>query len=79
MNAATFDSLGFSRRLQQIGFSREQAEGFADLQRELIEDRLATKQDLRETESRIKADIIKWVAGMLVAQTALLAALAKLT
>jgi hypothetical protein len=35
---------------------------------------LATKEDLE----RVKADIIKWVAGMLVAQAAIVSALVKL-
>ena len=35
---------------------------------------LATKHDLAET----KAEIIKWVAGMLIAQSAVISALVKL-
>ena len=50
---------------------------------------IATKHDLRETELRLlaemaklnadtKADILKWVAAMLIGQAALIAALMKL-
>lgn len=43
-----------------------------------MDEQIATKRDLSEMEQRVKADIIKWVAGMLVAQAALIAALVKL-
>lgn len=39
---------------------------------------LATKNDLNLALAKTKADIIKWVAGMLVAQGALIATLVKL-
>jgi hypothetical protein len=37
VTTATFDTLDFSNRLQQLGFTREQAEGFAQMQREIID------------------------------------------
>ena len=37
-----------------------------------------TKNDLEEALARTKAEIIKWVAGMLVAQAAIVATLVKL-
>ncbi|MGH8476474.1 MAG: hypothetical protein ACRERS_02705 [Methylococcales bacterium] len=46
---------------------------------------ISTKQDLREVELRLEAkindikfDLVKWIAGMLLAQTGLVAALVKL-
>ncbi len=39
---------------------------------------LVTKQDLTAALAETKLDIIKWVAGMLLAQSAVIAALAKL-
>jgi len=46
---------------------------------------LSTKQDLRELELRLEAkindikfDLVKWIAGMLLAQAGLVAALVKL-
>ncbi|MBF0119414.1 MAG: hypothetical protein HQK79_11305 [Desulfobacterales bacterium] len=55
----------------------------------LVDNQLATKQDLKELELNLKRDLevkieisksetIKWVAGMLVAQAALIATLVKL-
>ena len=49
-----------------------------------IDENLATKhdvellrRDIKEMEGRVKAGIIIWVAGMLVAQTAIVATLVK--
>jgi hypothetical protein len=85
MTATTFDTLAYSKRLQELGFPREQAEGFAHLQRELIDDRLATKQDLRELEMRLDNKIEKLeyrltirLGGMMAASIAIVAALVKL-
>ena len=81
MNTITFDTLAFAKKLKEAGFSEQQAESQAQaLSQALAEhaerqkEELATKRDLVEA----KADIIKWVAGMLVAQAALIAALVKL-
>ena len=48
-----FDTLRYSKRLQALGFTQAQAEGFAEIQRELIDERLATKADLYA----VKADL----------------------
>jgi len=59
-----------------------QAEAFVQISNEA---ELATRQDLRELELRlnakisdIKFDLVKWIAGMLLAQAGLIAALVKL-
>jgi len=44
----------------------------------LIDEQLATKKDLQILEANITARIIRWVAGMLVAQAAIVATLVKL-
>jgi hypothetical protein len=85
MAATTFDSLGYFEKLKAAGVPEQQAKAHTDAMREIIEDKLATKQDLRGLEIRLelklaelRADIIKWVAGMLIAQAAVIAALVKL-
>ncbi|MDQ7832497.1 MAG: hypothetical protein RDU30_12250 [Desulfovibrionaceae bacterium] len=89
MANTTFDTLAFAKRLMEAGFTERQAEAQVTVLREIVESELATKRDLRELELRLttevvktnaetKADILKWVAGMLVAQAALIAALVKL-
>ena len=56
----------------------EAAEVIAKLfeaQDEAIRKDLATKADLELKLAETKADLIKWVAGMLIAQSAIIAAL----
>jgi len=82
MSTAIFDTLQYAKKLKAAGFSEDQAEVLSSTQAALIEERLVTQQylDLRlkELETSLKADIIKWVAGMLVAQAAIVATLVKL-
>ncbi|MBC8419321.1 MAG: CCDC90 family protein [Proteobacteria bacterium] len=85
MATLTFDTLAYAKKLKAAGFTEEQAEVQAQAFAEIIEERLATKQDLKELElamrrdlAAVKSEIIKWVAGMLVAQAAIVATLVKL-
>jgi len=55
MTTTTFDTLGYSKKLLELGFTREQAEGFAEIQRDIIEDRLATKADLLMVQRDLQA------------------------
>lgn len=53
-----FDSLAFAKRLQANGiFSRDQAEMLAEEQAALIDDRLATKDDIEALRLSTRADI----------------------
>lgn len=85
MTSITFDTLAYAKKLKAVGVPEAQAEIQAEALAEIIEGRLATKQDLKEFEvalkkdlAETKAEIIKWVAGMLVAQAAIVATLVKL-
>lgn len=92
ISTITFDTLAYVKKLKAAGVPETQAEVQAETFAEIIEDRIATKhdifmlkQDLKELEltlkrdiANIKAEIIKWVAGMLVAQAAIVATLVKL-
>jgi hypothetical protein len=77
-NGISFNTLAYAKRLIAAGVPSKQAEVQAEALAEIIDERIATKQDLKELESRITASIIKWVAGMLVAQAAIVATLVKL-
>jgi hypothetical protein len=46
MNALAFDTLAYTRRMEEAGFTRQQAEALADEQAKLIDERLATKTDM---------------------------------
>ncbi len=48
-----FNTLKYAKILEEVGFSREQAETSIKILVEIMEDKLANKQDLRDLESRI--------------------------
>lgn len=77
-NGISFDTLAYAKKLIAAGVPSKQAEVQAETLAGIVDERLATKQDLKELESRITTNIIKWVAGMLVAQAAIVATLVKL-
>jgi len=72
------DTLRIYERLKVANLEESAAKEIAEIFKETTEDYLVTKNDLEEALSRTKADIIKWVAGMLVAQAAIVATLVKL-
>jgi len=85
MSVLAFDTYAFVKRLTAAGMPEAQAEALADEQRRLIDDRLATKDDLERMEVAIrvqvantatkadiaetKADILKWMFGTMGFQT----------
>jgi hypothetical protein len=74
MITATFDTLGYFERLKAAGVPEEQAKAQIGVIREVIEDKLAAKQDLKELEYRLKIRL----GSMTAAAVALLAALTAL-
>jgi hypothetical protein len=85
MSAITFDTLKFARTLKDAGIPDDQAEAFANAFRDATSDELVTRDYLNsriaDVETRVeaaKADIIKWMAGLLIAQAAVVATLVKL-
>lgn len=78
MNFFSINTLAQVERLEKTGLPRDQAVAIVQSQQEVFEhavsNTLATKSDLAEN----KVDIIKWVAGMLVAQAAVVSTLVKL-
>lgn len=92
MRLAMFDTWEFAKRLRAADFTEKQAETLAAAVSEIIEARLATKddiavlqneigklqRDLRETELRLKYDLTLRLGGMLAGAVAVVAALVKL-
>jgi len=90
MSTITFDTLKYVERLRDAGLpeahAKAEAEALREALGELVELRsLATKEDITALRADVqtsiaesKADIIKWVAGLLLGQAALVAALVKL-
>ena len=70
----TFDTLAYAKKLKAAGVPDEQAEVQAEALKDIVNTELVTKRDLTEA----KIEIIKWVAGMIVAQAAIVATLVKL-
>jgi hypothetical protein len=88
--ATTVDALGLAEDLEKAGFSRDQALGMA--RADHASESLASRTDLREPELRLEArfaqleqkiadvqiGLIKWFAGVMIAQAAAIVALVKL-
>lgn len=53
--AVPLNTLAYARRLREVGFTEQQAEGQADALADAMTDSLATKTDLRELEGRMLA------------------------
>ncbi|NGZ27289.1 MAG: DUF1640 domain-containing protein [Magnetococcales bacterium] len=71
MTTITFDARKSMETFKDSGFDEKQAQGLVAAIREAQPnnlEELATKGDLAE----VKADMIKWVAGMFIAQSALI-------
>jgi len=78
MAAVTFDTLRFAKKLEAAGLPVPQAEAIADAFREATSEELVTRDYLDARLETAKADIIKWFAGLLIAQAAVIATLVKL-
>jgi hypothetical protein len=72
------DTLKIYERLKDVKIAEPAAKEIAEIFKETTQDLLVTKNDLDEALARTKVEIIKWVAGMLVAQAAIVATLVKL-
>lgn len=84
MATLAFDTLAYSKKLQQGGIPREQAEVMATVNADAFKNmaaaqQLATKQDLALVKHDLeialastKYEILKWMVTAMIAQTALL-------
>ena len=72
--AIAFDTHRFVKRLTDCGFTEQQAETLADEHVALLNSNLATKADL----AAVKAGLLKWLIGALIAQGGLIVGLVKL-
>ena len=81
MTATTFDTLVYAKRLRDAGVPEPQAEAQASALAEALRQGssdLVTKQDLAVALAELKADLLRWVVGLFIAQVGLFAALVKL-
>jgi hypothetical protein len=83
MSTITFDTHKFVRKLRDAGFEERQAEAVANAFYDAATDVAPVTRDyfdakLKAEIESAKADIIKWLAGLLIAQSAVVATLVKL-
>jgi len=81
MSELTFDTLQYAKKLKSAGFTEEQAEIQAEAIKELIDDRLATKSDIKQLRHEIREMSYKLtirMGGMLVTAIIVLTAIIKL-
>ncbi len=82
VEAASFDTLEFAKRRREADFTEKQAETLAFAGGDVVESRLATKEDLARrqhdleekialTELRLKPDLTLRLGGMLAAAVAI--------
>jgi hypothetical protein len=82
MSSATFDTLGYFERLKAAGMPDEQAKAVTNTIREVIDERLATKQDMKDIRAELKEleyRLTIRLGGMMAASIAIVAALVKMT
>lgn len=84
-HSITFDTLAFAKKLKEAGVPDAQAEVHAEAIAELIDERIATKQDLKELEITLRRDVKELelrltirLGAMMTASIAIIAALVKL-
>ena len=80
MVAVTFDTLAYSKTLQEAGIPPKQADALATAQKTAIDEVVAakdlvTKHDLFVALAELKHDMLKGIFGLLIAQSALLIAI----
>ena len=85
MTATTFDTLGYFEKLKAAGIPDVHAKAQVEVLREVIEDKLVTKRDLKELELAVKRDVKELeyrltirLGSMIAAAVAILAALTAL-
>ena len=89
MSNVVFDTHSFVKRLTEVGMPTEQAEVLADSYATLIDEKLATKRDLKELalatkrdlkelELRLRHDLTVRLGSMMVAAVGIVAVLSRL-
>lgn len=77
-----FNTLKYAKMLEEVGFSRDQAETSIKILVEIMEDKLTTKQDFKELEHKLEQLGLKItirMGTMIAAAIGVLTAIQKLT
>ena len=81
MTTVTFDTLAYSKTLQDAGMPREQADALANAQKKAIDEMVAAKelatrgdiQDMRLEIEKVRSELLKWQLGIGLALAAIMA------
>lgn len=71
MTAITFDTLAYFEKLKSAGVSEPQAKVQAETLAEIIDEKLATKRDLKELEQKLIYRLTLRLGGMIVIFTSI--------
>jgi hypothetical protein len=74
---ALSDILEYEHKLISANVPENQARVQAEQFAKIIDSNLVTKDDLRNSMSELKIDMLKWVFGIIIAQTGIFAAIVK--
>ncbi|MBO4335165.1 MAG: hypothetical protein J5846_04945 [Desulfovibrio sp.] len=73
--SSIFDSLSYARKMEAAGFTRQQAEAQADALREIVNERLATRDIFEMRIRELEYSLIIKLGSMIVGAVAVIAAL----
>lgn len=73
-----FNTLHYTKKLEAAGITREQAEAHVQIIAEIVEDDVATKQDLKDLEYRLIIKLSTILGAMVTLAIAVTAAIAKM-
>ena len=73
--SSIFDSLIYARKMEAAGFTRQQAEAQADALREIVNERLATRDIFEMRIRELEYSLIIKLGSMIVGAVAVIAAL----
>lgn len=78
MGSIAFDTLKLARRLAAAGVPMLQAEATAEALAETLGEGIVTREHLDARLAELRTELVKWMAGLLLGQTAVISALVKL-
>lgn len=78
MARVTFDTLKCTKHFEGAGLPPQQAEAISEAFAEATGIQLVAKDHLKAEIEAAKSDLIKWMAGLLLAQAGLMTAVVKL-
>ncbi len=75
---AMFNTLKYTKKLESVGITREQAEAHIQIIAEIVEEDVATKNDLKDLENRLVIKLSAILGGMITLAIAVITALSRI-